>query len=95
MQLDRCYFLWVTFKIKSVDIKSKFEKTSEIQCSTTSVEITFGWEREILKAVEHFRVQLQCIITEKFAPGVAVILIHGESSQLTGRQMWISICEMI
>ena len=45
------------------------------------------WIRMILKTVEHFTVQLQCIITEKFGPGVAVILIHGESSQLTGPQM--------
>lgn len=51
------------------------------------MEITFEQEREKLKAIEHFPVQLPCIVTEKLGPGVAVIVIHGDRSQLTWHQM--------
>ena len=59
------------------------------------MEITFEQEREKLKAIEHFPVQLPCLVTEKLGPGVAVIVIHGDCSQLTWHQMGISEGEVL
>lgn len=80
-------FLWVTFKIKSVDIKSKSGKLLKYSAMLYQWKSILSQEWEILKAVSRFTVQFQCIIPKKFGAGVAVMVMHRQSSQLTGLQV--------